>query len=164
MPTWSTRTLHQGADRLTVTAVPARHAFGVMAGLLPPVMGSMLELHTPTRPKPLRLYLTGDTLIHDDLREIGRRFPPIDLALIHLGGTKVLGAMVTMDGVQGVDLLELLRPREAVPIHYDDYRVFRSPLSDFTAEIDRRNPDTVVRYLSRGESYAIPSATVVEEP
>ncbi|MGH3898956.1 MAG: MBL fold metallo-hydrolase [Pseudonocardiaceae bacterium] len=164
MPTWSTRTLQRGADRLTVTAVPGRHAFGLMGKLLPPVMGSVLELHTPTRPNPLRIYLTGDTLMYDELREIGRRFPSLDLALLHLGGTKVLGAMVTMDGAQGVDLLELLRPREAVPVHYDDYRVFRSPLSDFTAEVRRRNPDTVVRYLKRGESHSIPSVAVAEGP
>ena len=28
-------------------------------------------------------------------------------------------------------LLELLRPKTAILIHYDDYTVFKSPLSDF---------------------------------
>jgi hypothetical protein len=45
------------------------------------------------------------------------------LALLHLGGTKVLGIMVTMDAQQGVE------PRTA--IHYNDYTVFKSPLDDF---------------------------------
>ena len=31
-----------------------------------------------------RLYISGDTLIHDNLKEIPRRYPAIDLALIHL--------------------------------------------------------------------------------
>ena len=36
---------------------------------------------------------------------------------------------VTMDAEQGVDFLRRSRPRRAIPVHYDDYRVFRSPLS-----------------------------------
>ena len=33
--------------------------------------------------KRLRMYISGDTLIHERLREIPRRFPDIDLALLH---------------------------------------------------------------------------------
>lgn len=48
------------------------------------------------------------------------------------------GVMVTMDGVQGADLLELVRPARTVPVHHDDYGVSTSPLSDFLAEVERR--------------------------
>ncbi|MDF3050565.1 MAG: putative Zn-dependent hydrolase of beta-lactamase fold [Pseudonocardia sp.] len=51
----------------------------------------------------------------------------------HLGGTKVLGVLVTMDGRQGTDLIEMIRPGSVVPVHYDDYTVFRSPLRDVVA-------------------------------
>ena len=54
-----------------------------------------------------RLYITGDTLLYDRLEEIPRRYPDIDLGLIHLGGTRVLGVLVTMDGVQGVQALQI---------------------------------------------------------
>ncbi len=40
-------------------------------------MGSMLDLEEPDI--RLRLYITGDTLIHDQLAEIPRRYPDIDL-------------------------------------------------------------------------------------
>lgn len=33
---------------------------------------------------------------------------------------------MTMDAAQGVELIELIRPRAAVPIHYDHYPVFKS--------------------------------------
>jgi L-ascorbate metabolism protein UlaG (beta-lactamase superfamily) len=36
-----------------------------------------------------------------------------------------------MDGDQGADLTELLAPAVTVPVHHDDYTVFRSPLGDF---------------------------------
>jgi len=61
--------------------------------------------------------------------------------------------LLTMDARQGVDLLDLLRPQRTLPVHYDDYGVFKSPLSDFRAEVERRTPPTDVRYLQRGETY-----------
>ena len=40
-------------------------------------------------------------------------------------------------------------------MHYDDYGVFRSPLSDFRAEVTRREPACQVHYLQRGETYVV---------
>ena len=65
-------------------------------------MGSLLEFQSPAATPLFRLYITVDTLVIDDLQEIPRRYPQIDLALLHLGGTRVLGILVTMDGKQGV--------------------------------------------------------------
>ena len=140
---------------LRVVSLPGRHAPGALARFFPPVMGSLLEITSPDAP-PLRLYLSGDTLVHDDLREIAVRHPNLDLGVLHLGGTKVFGLLLTMDGRQGVDLLELLQPQHAVPVHYDDYPVFRSPLSDFLAEVDRRRPPSRVVTVGRGETLPLP--------
>ncbi len=150
---WQTHRMVRGDETLTVVSVPAAHAFGVLGRLLPPVMGSVLEYVAGPGARPLRLYLSGDTLFHRGLAEIGEAFPSLDLAIIHLGGTKILGMLVTMDARQGVDLLDLLRPQRTLPVHYDDYGVFKSPLSDFRAEVERRTPPTDVRYLQRGETY-----------
>lgn len=62
-----------------------------------------------------------DTLMHDALREIPRRFASIDLGLFHLGGTRILGLTVTMDARQGAEALMLIDPQVSIPIHYDDY-------------------------------------------
>ena len=51
----------------------------------------------------------------------GRGDPSVDLALLHLGGTRVFGMLVPMDAAQGVRLLQLLHPDLAIPIHYGDY-------------------------------------------
>jgi L-ascorbate metabolism protein UlaG (beta-lactamase superfamily) len=61
------------------------------------------------------------------------------------------GLVVTMDARQGTDLLELVRPRVAVPVHYDDYSVFRSPLSAFLAAAGARGLGSLVRVVERGE-------------
>ena len=42
-----------------------------------------------------------------------------------------------------------------VPVHHDDYRVFRSPLSDFLALAARRNVPTRVRTVARGERVSL---------
>jgi L-ascorbate metabolism protein UlaG (beta-lactamase superfamily) len=151
LDTWGSVLLRRGEASLRVTALPGRHAPGPAQALLPPVMGSLLEFRRSPAEEPLRLYLSGDTLVHDDLREIRRRQPDLDLAVLHLGGTRVLGLLVTMDGRQGVELLRMLRPKRAVPVHFDDYTVFTSPLSDFQAEVTAATDlETRVTYLDRG--------------
>ena len=57
--------------------------------MLPPVMGSLLEFENSRGEVAFRAYITGDTVFFDELKEIPRRFPDIDLALLHLGGNDV---------------------------------------------------------------------------
>jgi L-ascorbate metabolism protein UlaG (beta-lactamase superfamily) len=140
-----------GGSTLRVTAMPGRHAPGVMSIALPDVMGSLLEFEAPDAVGVRRIYISGDTLIFERLREIPERYPELDLALLHLGGTRVAGVTVTMDAEQGVELLRIVEPRTAVPIHYDDYEAFKSPLSDFVDAVERAGLSDRVRYVGRGE-------------
>jgi len=45
----------------------------------------------------------------------------------------------------------------AVPIHYDDYDVFKSPLEDFKREVRAAGLEGKVRYVARGERISLPS-------
>ncbi|WP_461023663.1 MBL fold metallo-hydrolase [Thalassiella azotivora] len=154
MSTWQSRTLTRGDATLEVTSVPGEHAPGPAKALLPPVMGTVLALTEPGRP-PLRVYVTGDTLYRPWLREVGDRCGPLDAMVVHLGGTRVLGLLVTMDADQGAQLVSLLRPGVTVPVHYDDYTVFRSPLSDFVAEWEHRRLPGQLRVVRRGERVSL---------
>ncbi|MEE6256935.1 MBL fold metallo-hydrolase [Plantactinospora sonchi] len=147
--------LRRGDQTLRITAVPGRHGPGLVSHLLPPVMGSILDLEQRGR-RRLRLYITGDTLNRPMLAAIPERFPDIDAMLIHLGGTRLLGLLVTMDARQGADLVGLIRPRMTLPVHYDDYPVFRSPLRDFLDAARRRGLASGVHPLRRGETVALP--------
>jgi L-ascorbate metabolism protein UlaG (beta-lactamase superfamily) len=128
--TWESSTLVDGEEELRITAVPAVHARGLMGALLPPVMGTVLELHRDGA-VVRRVYLSGDTLTGDHVDQVAERFPAVDSAVVHLGGTRILFRTVTMDDEQGVDFLDRVRPRQVVPVHHSDYPVFRSPLSAF---------------------------------
>jgi L-ascorbate metabolism protein UlaG (beta-lactamase superfamily) len=61
--------------------------------------------------------------------------------------------MVTMDGEQGVEAVKTINPETAIPIHYNDYDVFKSPLEDFKAEAEKAGLTEKIVYLSHGESY-----------
>ena len=148
---WSRYEQVQGDESLTVESLPAVHAYGVLGKMLPPVMGSLL-VHRVAGTVRRRIYLSGDTLAGDHLDEIRKRHPDIDTAVVHLGGTRILFWTVTMDANQGVDFLQRIRPRLAVPVHYDDYRVFRSPLSEFISAMKRELPGQLIESPVRGET------------
>ena len=96
----------------------------------------------------------------DELKEIPERYKGqnIDLMLIHLGGTSIPSAslpllMVTMDAEQGVQLMKLINPDVTIPIHYDDYDVFLSPLSDFKKAVEEAGLSDKVVYLYRKDRF-----------
>jgi L-ascorbate metabolism protein UlaG (beta-lactamase superfamily) len=142
--------------------MPGKHVpdgiLGTMNDFLeavPPINGWMLELgyfiaSTDTGDDftcGYRIYISGDTLLVSDLSAIPEHYThagkSIDLMLIHLGGTTILGPsmpllMVTMDAKQGIELVKLVSPIVTIPIHYDDYDVFLSPLEDFRGGLNGR--------------------------
>jgi L-ascorbate metabolism protein UlaG (beta-lactamase superfamily) len=150
---WSSALVRKGGHAVRITSMPGRHGPPMSELVMPEVMGSMLEFMDAGEAVLFRLYITGDTLIFDDLEDIPRRYPDIDLALLHLGGTRVLGILVTMDAEQGVQCLQLMRPQRAIPIHFNDYDVFKSPLDDFKRAVDAAGWADRVQYLNHGDSY-----------
>ena len=154
LDTWDAVNVSKGDARVRLTSMPGKHGPSVTEFFLPPVMGSMLEFgRAGAGRNGLRLYITGDTLVHDDLNEIPKRYPEIDLALFHLGGTRIMGVLLTMDAEQGVEAIRIVNPREVIPIHYNDYDVFKSPLEEFKRAVEAAGFAGRVRYLSHGETY-----------
>jgi L-ascorbate metabolism protein UlaG (beta-lactamase superfamily) len=149
LETWDTVTVHRGDRRLRLTSCPGRHGPGVADFVLPDVMGTVLSYGRADRLR--HMYISGDTLLVEDLAEIPRRHPRIDVGVFHLGGTKVLGILVTMDAEQGVEAVRLIDAGTSVPVHYDDYDVFTSSLEDFLAAASAAGLRERVRPVGRGE-------------
>lgn len=160
--TWESVRVVKGTDELTITSMPGKHTLGVMETMdaalhtIPPVMGSLVAFKKAGGEKDYNLYISGDTLYYDELKEIHEKYPQINLALVHLGGTTipVIRVMVTMDAVQGIKLICALQPEQVIPIHIDDYNVFESPLGDFVKEVEKAGWSNRVIYLNRGEEFA----------
>jgi len=159
--TWGRAEWPREQQWLRITAVPAQHGPRGVHRLLPPTMGSIVDLEENGR-RRLRLYITGDTLCRPVLAEIGTRFPDIDAMLIHLGGTRIGGILLTMNGKQGAALADMIRPARTLPIHYDDYGVFTSPLTDFQRAAADTGLATEVIPWERGDTVTIPFRTPAE--
>lgn len=153
LETWDAATIEKGDYRVRISSMPGQHGPGIVDFALPPVMGSILDFENNNGQRLLRLYISGDTLLIDELKEIPQRFPDIDIGIFHLGGTRVLGIMVTMDAEQGVEAVKTIDPDVAIPIHYNDYDVFKSPLEDFKRAVTEAGLDEKLVYLSHGDTY-----------
>jgi L-ascorbate metabolism protein UlaG (beta-lactamase superfamily) len=149
---------------LQITAMPGRHGPFPVSMFLPKVMGTILDFkrkddRNESKNKPhngnqlFRIYITGDTMVFDDIKEIPKRYPNVDLALLHLGGTTIMGIMLTMDAKEGLEMFNIINPKKAIPIHYNDYDVFKSPIEDFQAKIKEAGIEDNVFYLNHGETY-----------
>ncbi len=58
-----------------------------------------------------------------------------------------------MDAKEGVRMMRIIVPRKAIPIHYNDYDVFKSPLGNFEREIKRALLQDKIIYLAHGGKY-----------
>jgi len=155
LSTWEDVVWRRDGETLRITAVPAQHGPAGIHRALPETMGTVIDWDRDGR-RRLRLYITGDTLFRQEvLGEIPERFGDIDAALVHLGGTRILGMLLTMDGRDGAALSRLVNPRSILPVHYDDYPVFRDPLAGFLRLAD----GLPVRTMARGETVDLVAAS-----
>jgi L-ascorbate metabolism protein UlaG (beta-lactamase superfamily) len=49
----------------------------------------------------------------------------------------------------------IINPRKAIPIHYNDYDVFKSPLEDFQREVKKAGLEDRIHYLYHGETHIL---------
>ena len=98
-----------GRVKLTI----AHHTSSLNAGLNPIYMGVPCGLLIEADGK--RLYHAGDTALFLDMQLIGRG--GLDVALLPIGDN------FTMGPDDALDALDLLKPRLAVPMHYDTWPV-----------------------------------------
>ncbi len=136
-----------------VTATPAKH--GV------PENCYVLEKDGAT------VFFGGDTLFIPELREVARRFPSIDLALLPVNGLRIrplFNRQVVMNAKEAADLCAILRPRVAVPIHYaftagpvrDRILLkYTGTAEEFAREAGRRAAETAAHILPPGERFPL---------
>ena len=73
------------------------------------------------------LWISGDTVLFDGVREVADRLH-VDVALLHLGGVRfpITGPLhYTMTIDDGIELCRSIRPRVAIPVHYEGWSHFR---------------------------------------
>ena len=106
-----------------------------------------------------RLWISGDTVLYDGVREVAERVP-VDTAPLHLGGVQfpVTGPVrYTMTARDAVELCRLVRPRTAIPIHYEGWKHFRQGRAAVEREFAAAPEDVrrCIRWLPMGAAVAL---------
>ncbi|MET0306636.1 MAG: MBL fold metallo-hydrolase [Solirubrobacterales bacterium] len=122
---WATTRLEaEGRPAIEITATPCRHGPPLSRPLVGDVIGFALAWEGQEHGV---LWISGDTVLYDGVREVAERLS-VGTALLHLGGVRfpTTGPIhYTMTAKQAIELVGLLEPREAIPIHYEGWKHFR---------------------------------------
>jgi len=144
-PWATTRLEHPDRPSIEITATPCRHGPPLSHPLVGDVVGFGLDWGDQGDGV---LWISGDTVLYDGVRQVADRLK-VDTALLHLGGVQfpVTGPIhYTMTARQAIELCELIRPRVAIPIHYEGWKHFREGRDEIELELASASDETRARF------------------
>ena len=74
------------------------------------------------------------------------------MVLLHLCGTTIMGIMLTIYANEGLEMFNIIDPKQAIPIHYNYYDKLRQPIEDFQTRVKEAGIEDHVFYLKHGET------------
>lgn len=131
---WTTYRLESPSrPTIEITATPARHGPPLSRPVTGEVTGFALAWEGQRHGV---LWMSGDTVLYEGVREVARRFD-VGTALLHLGGVRfrLTGPVrYSMTAAEAIELCRLLGPRTALPVHYEGWLHFQ----ENRAAVERR--------------------------
>jgi L-ascorbate metabolism protein UlaG (beta-lactamase superfamily) len=152
VPWASTRLEAPGRTAIEITATPCRHGPVASRRIVGDVIGFALRWDEQQYGD---LWITGDTVLYDGVREVPKRLP-IGTMLLHLGDVHfgITGPVhYTLNATEAVALCELVQPTTVIPVHYEGWSHFRQGRPDAERAFAAA-PDQVrrsVRWIALGE-------------
>jgi L-ascorbate metabolism protein UlaG (beta-lactamase superfamily) len=136
-----------GGDKVTVTAVPARHGPAGTEEVTGPVTGFILEAEAANaRP----IYISGDTVLFDGTDEIARKYAPVGLAFINLGRARLApmgDANFSLTASEAAEFAKTLDAQSIVPLHFDGWEHFTEARHDAISALSSSPIANRVRWL-----------------
>jgi L-ascorbate metabolism protein UlaG (beta-lactamase superfamily) len=121
---WATTRLEAtGRPPIEITATPCRHGPPLSRALVGDVTGFALRWDGQEHGM---LWISGDTVLYDGMRQIGDRLK-IGIALLHLGGVRfpISGPVrYSMTAQNAIELSHIIRPHTVIPVHYEGWTHF----------------------------------------
>lgn len=148
---WATTTVSApGLPDLTVTATPCRHGPPLSRPIAGEVVGFALQWEGDAR----TAWISGDTVLYDGVREVAERLT-VDVAVLHLGSVRfgLTGPLrYSMSGRDAIELVDLVRPRVAVPVHFEGWSHFSEQETALHEVLDTAPVDVSsrLRWLTAG--------------
>ncbi len=124
-------------DDLEVVLTPATHSStrGAPTGVV-------------IRGKDITLYHAGDTGLFMEMNLIGELYMP-DIAFLPIGGHYTMGIREAAKAVQ------LIRPKIAIPMHYNTFPPIRADPEEFKKLVEKQTPTKVI-ILKPGDTFTYP--------
>jgi L-ascorbate metabolism protein UlaG (beta-lactamase superfamily) len=159
LETWGrTRLEAAGRPAIDVTATPCRHGPPLSHALVGDVIGFSLRWDGQ---RDGELWISGDTVLYGGVRQVAERLK-VDTAVLHLGGVQfpITGPLrYTMTARDAIELCGVVRPRTAIPIHYEGWGHFREGRDAIERELAHAPADIRSRFRwltpGRAETLAI---------
>lgn len=148
--TWESTVLDMHDLQIKITAAPARHGTLGSHLLVGETTGFILEWEGQNHGA---LYISGDTVWFDGLREIGRRFT-VGTAIVHIGaaGFPIMGPLrFTLNTREAIEIAHALNPRTVIPIHYEGWEHFRESGADAAKVLEKSDVGGKIQWLPLGE-------------
>jgi L-ascorbate metabolism protein UlaG (beta-lactamase superfamily) len=149
---WATTQLTApGRPAIEITATPCRHGPPLSRAVTGAVIGFALRWEGQ---KHGVLWVSGDTVLYPGVREVGERFE-VGAALLHLGAVRfpITGPVgYSMTARDAVEICRAVRPRTAIPVHYEGWSHFSQGRDEVEREF-RSAPEAErkrVRWLTPG--------------
>jgi L-ascorbate metabolism protein UlaG (beta-lactamase superfamily) len=100
------------------------------------------------------IYHSGDTILFDELINTLSDYK-IDVALVTIGGLKIVFRKLMMDYMDAAKLVAEIKPKFAVPMHYRTFRGINVDPMKFQGAVKAEDPDIDVIILNPGKSFVL---------
>jgi L-ascorbate metabolism protein UlaG (beta-lactamase superfamily) len=141
---WATTQLEAPARLpIEITATPCRHGPPLSHPIVGDVIGFALRWNGQEHGV---VWISGDTVLYDGVRQVADRLQ-VDVALLHLGAVRfpITGPVrYSMTAREAVALCRLVRPRTAIPVHYEGWSHFQQGREEIERELENA-PDDIRR-------------------
>ncbi len=139
------------AQRLYITATPARHGPPGIEPIAGEVTGFLLGINEPGD----AIYITGDTVWYDGVAEVARRFRP-RLVILFAGSAKPRGPFhLTMDNNDAIETAHAFPEAKIVAIHNEGWVHFTESQTDVIRAFETLGLASRLQTLERGRSAQI---------
>jgi L-ascorbate metabolism protein UlaG (beta-lactamase superfamily) len=147
---WQSTTLEAEDIKIKVIAAPAHHGTLGSHIIVGETTGFILEWEGQRHGA---LYISGDTVWFNGLREIGQRFR-IGTAILHIGAARfpIMGPIrFTLNAKEAVQIVHALKPHTVIPIHYEGWKHFKETGADASRVFEASDIKEKIHWLPLGK-------------
>ena len=147
---WETRWITTpSGDDLAITATPARHGPTNIENLAGDVIGFVLTMDGQT---PFEIYLTGDTVFYEGVKEVASRFHPKYVFIFAGAARPGTPFNLTMGSNDAIDTAFTFPDAVIIPVHYEGWSHLSEPIETLQQSFGALGIHDRLKILKAGEA------------